>query len=46
LLSLEEAQKKIKKLQKISKNIIPISIHNWDQLQKVKDLLNEIEKEK
>ena len=38
--------KKIKSLKKLSTKIIPISIHDWDSLQKVKDLLNEIEKGK
>ena len=42
----EDVKKKIKRLEKISKKILPISIHDWDSLQKVKDLLNKIEKEK
>ena len=46
MVSPEELKKKIKKLEKISSNILPISIHDWDSLQKVKDLLNQIEKEK
>lgn len=34
------------KAKKINKQVLPISIHNWDQLQKVKELLNELDKEK
>ncbi|HOX10671.1 MAG TPA: GTPase ObgE [Candidatus Moranbacteria bacterium] len=46
MVSPAELEKKIKSLKKLSSHIIPISIHDWDSLQKVKDLLNEIEKEK
>ena len=46
MASPEELNKKIKKVEKISSNILPISIHDWDSLQKVKELLNKIEKEK
>lgn len=46
IVSPEELKKKIKKLEKISSNILPISIHDWDSIQKVKELLNQIEKEK
>ena len=46
MVSPVELKKKTKKLEKISSKIIPISIHDWDSLQKVKDLLNKIEKEK
>ncbi|HOW60672.1 MAG TPA: GTPase ObgE [Candidatus Moranbacteria bacterium] len=46
IVSPEELKKKIKKLEKISSNILPISIHDWDSIQKVKELLNKIEKEK
>lgn len=46
MISPEDLQKKLKALKKISSNIFPISIHDWDSMQKVKDLLNEIEKEK
>lgn len=46
MVSPKEIEKKIKSLKKISSNIVPISIHDWDSLQKVKELLNEIEKEK
>jgi len=46
MVSPAELEKKIKSLKKLSTKIIPISIHDWDSLQKVKDLLNEIEKGK
>jgi len=46
MVSPEKLKEKIKALKKISSNIIPISIHDWDSIQKVKDLLNEIEKKK
>jgi len=46
MVSPAEVQKKMKVLKKLSSNILPISIHDWDSLQKVKDLLNKIEKEK
>lgn len=46
MISEKEVQKKIKALKKLSSKIIPLSIHDWDSVQKVKDLLNEIEKSK
>lgn len=46
MVSPAELEKKIKSLKKLSSHIIPISIHDWDSLQKVKNLLNEIEKGK
>ena len=46
MVSPEELKNKIKVLKKLSSKIIPISIHDWDSLQKVKELLNKIEKEK
>jgi GTPase len=42
----EQLKEKIKVLEKISSKVLPVSIHDWDSLQKVKGLLNEIEKEK
>ncbi len=42
----EELKKKLKEAKKINKNAIPTSIHDWDQLQKVKEILNELDKEK
>jgi GTPase len=46
MISEEKVSKKLKLLQKISSEVLPISIHDWDSIQKVKDLLNKIEKEK
>jgi ACT domain-containing protein len=46
MVSSEELQKKMKVLKKLSSNILLISIHDWDSLQKVKELLNKIEKDK
>ncbi len=42
----KELKKILTKAKKLSKNVMPISIHNWDQLQKVKELLNDLDKEK
>ncbi len=42
----EILKEKLKEAKKISKKALPISIHNWDELQKVKNILNELEKEK
>ena len=42
----KELKKIFTKAKKLSKNVMPISIHNWDQLQKVKELLNDLDKEK
>lgn len=43
----EKTLKKIlTKAKKINKNAAPISIHNWEQIQKVKEILNELDKEK
>ena len=39
-------KEKLKEAKKISKKALPISIHNWDELQKVKNILNELDKEK
>ena len=46
--TVDESQLKklLSKAKKLSKHVMPISIHNWDQLQKVKELLNELDKEK
>jgi GTP-binding protein len=46
LVTEKELKKIITKAKKLDREIMPISIHNWDQIQKVKELLNEIEKEK
>ncbi len=42
----EILKEKLKEAKKINKKAIPISIHNWDELQKVKNILNELDKEK
>ncbi|EKE12002.1 MAG: GTPase ObgE [uncultured bacterium] len=42
----EILKEKIKQARKINRNAMPISIHDWDQLQKVKEVLNLLEKEK
>lgn len=42
----KELKKILTKAKKINKNAIPISIHNWDQLQKVKEMLNKMDEEK
>lgn len=39
LAAKEEVQKKIKQLKKLKKEILPISIHDWDSLEKLKSLL-------
>ncbi|MDO8655583.1 MAG: GTPase ObgE [bacterium] len=38
----EELKKKIAALQKIAKNVLPISIHDYDSIEQVKKILNEI----
>ena len=42
----EILKKKIKEAKKINKNAISISIHNWEELQKVKEILNKLDQEK
>lgn len=44
LATSEKIKDEIKKLKKISKHITPISIHDWDSLEKVKTILSNIEK--
>ncbi len=46
LVSPGELEKKIKSLKKLKKEIIAISIHDWDSLEKVKKILNNIAKNK
>ncbi len=41
-VSAEEMKKKIATLKKVHDHILPISIHDWDSLEKVKKILNEI----
>ncbi|OGF52265.1 hypothetical protein A3H04_00100 [Candidatus Giovannonibacteria bacterium RIFCSPLOWO2_12_FULL_43_11c] len=42
VVSPGEAKKKLALLKKLNKNTIPISIHDWDSLEKVKKILNKI----
>lgn len=41
-----DVKKKLATLKKINKNVIAISIHDWDSLEKVKKILNKIQKGK
>jgi GTP-binding protein len=41
-----DIKKKLAILKKINKNVIAISVHDWDSLEKVKKILNKIQKEK
>lgn len=45
-LPAEEIKKKIVALKKISKNIFPVSVYDWNSLEKVKEILNKIKSEK
>lgn len=42
-VSKEEIKKKIIALNNIHKNVLPISIHDWDSLEKVKKILNKFD---
>lgn len=42
----EEIKKKITNLKKVYKNVFPISVYDWDSLEKVKKILNKIKGEK
>ena len=42
----KDLKKKIAVLKKVSKNVVPISIHDWDSIEKVKKILNKIQLEK
>lgn len=42
MVSTGEVKKKLAVLRKLNKNTIPISIHDWDSLEKVKKILNKI----
>jgi len=46
LIALKELKKKLATLKKIDKKVLAISIHDWDSLEKVKKILNKIQKEK
>ena len=41
-----EIKKKIAILKKINKNVLPISVYDWDSLEKVKKILNKIKAKK
>ncbi len=41
-----ELKKKLAALKKKAKNVLPISIHDWESLEKVKKILNKIKEEK
>ncbi|OHA66747.1 MAG: hypothetical protein A3C82_01340 [Candidatus Wildermuthbacteria bacterium RIFCSPHIGHO2_02_FULL_47_12] len=45
-ISEKDIKEKVVALKKIHKDIIPISIHNWESLEKVKKILNEIKANK
>ena len=42
----KQLKKIITRAKKINKNAAPISIHNWDQIQKIKEILNKMDEEK
>ena len=46
LVAAADLKNKIAPLKKINKNVISISIHDWDSLEKVKKILNKIKEEK
>ena len=46
MVSPKEAEQKVTILKKINKDVLSISIHNWESLEKVKKILNEIKANK
>jgi len=46
IIPAEEIKKKIIALKKINKNVFPISVYDWDSLEKTKEILNKIKSEK
>ena len=46
LVKPDALKKKIALIKKINPNVIPISIYDWDSLEKVKEILNKIKSEK
>lgn len=46
LIAPEETKKKLAALKRLNKNVLPISIHNWESLEKIKKLLNKTKTEK
>lgn len=45
-ISKDAIKKKVATLKKIHKNVLPISVHDWDSLEKVKKILDRIKAEK
>ncbi|MDP3764010.1 MAG: GTPase ObgE [bacterium] len=46
LITPAELKKKLTAIKKINKNVVAISIHNWDSMEEVKKILNKIQDEK
>lgn len=46
MVPAKELKKKLATIKKINKNVLAISIHDWDSLEKVKKILNDIQTEK
>lgn len=46
LITPTELKKKLAIIKKINKNVVAISIHNWDSMEEVKKILNKIQDEK
>jgi GTPase len=46
MVTSEKVKKKLSALKKFNKKTLPISIHNWDSLEKVKEMLNKMKAEK
>lgn len=42
LVSVAEVKKKVAALKKVSQNVLPLSIHDWQSLEKVKKILNKV----
>lgn len=42
----KDIKKKVTALKKVSKQVIPISVHDWDSLEKVKEILNKLKAKK
>lgn len=42
-LSAKETKKKVAELKKLNKNVFPVSIHDWNSIEKVKKILNKIQ---
>ena len=46
MVPAKELKKKMTALKKVSKHVFPISVHDWDSLEKVKTILNTIQAKK